>query len=451
MQNMRRSALALTTALFLLVAATGCGDILEVDNPNSLIEEDLNNPSAANAMTNGVEASLTRALGAILAPYSTATGELAWIGSRNGWGQLDIGTVSDPGNEFTDAAFPYVAEARWQADDFIDRLETFRSEGTLPNDRDLGRLYLYGAIAYTTIADMFENYPIDSEGREGAPPVGEENMVQLYSTALTYIDNGLPLVESGSDLEATLLGMRARILHSRAVWQKVNPSGQVNTSNPLVGSTDIVSAAQAALDAMSDDFVYELELTSSSPGLVVGDLSMALQVNDRAELGFGPNYVRPNDDGTYTPNDNDPEDGISAVIFEDPITEEVHPHVQQTIDQFVAAGQFADIPVVTAREMHLILAEAALAGVGSVDFATQVNAVRSLDGLPAYDGSGDAAFERELLINSRQANLYLQGRRLADHYRFEDAPPEWTGSRDTPGTFFPITITEIRANPNITQ
>lgn len=443
---MLRTTLAFTTALFLLVAATGCGDILEVDNPNSLVESDLNNPSAANAMANGVEASLTRALGTMLAPYSTATGELTWIGSRNGWGQLDNGTVSNNQNEFSDAAFPYLAEARWQTDDFISRLETFRSEGNLPNDSDLARVYLYGAVAYTTIADMFENYPIDSDGREGAPPVGEENMVQLYDTALTYIDNGLSLATSGSALETNLLGMRARALYSRALWQKVNPGGQVNTDDPLVNSADAVAAAQAALDAMSEDYVYELVLTSSSPDLVVVDLSMALQVNNRAELGFGPTYVDPNPDGTY-----DPSDTSSSVIFEDAITEEVHPYVKATIDQFVAAGQFANIPVVTAREMRLILAEAALAGNSSLDFATQINALRDLDGLPAYDGSGDASFERELLVNSRQANLFLQGRRLADHYRFEDPAPEWTPARDTPGTFFPITITEIRANPNITQ
>jgi hypothetical protein len=101
--------------------------------------------------------------------------------------------------------------------------------------------------------------------------------------------------------------------------------------------------------------------------------------------------------------------------------------------------------------MHLILAEAALAGNGSVDFATQINAIRGLDGLAPYDGQGDDDFERDLLVESRQVNLFLAGRRLVDHYRFQDPSEEWTpaGERDPSGTFFPITITEIRANPNL--
>lgn len=434
--------------LGLSLAMAGC-DILDVENPNSLIEEELNNPSAATAMANGVEASVTRALGAYFAPYHTATDELTWIGSRDAWNELDGGTLSNPLNEFSDAAFPYVGEARWQADDFIQRMEGFQEDGTLRRTRDLVRGYLYGAIIYTAIADMFEDFPIDSDRREGAPPVGPDNMRNLYDTALNYIGNGLQLVDSGSDLETTLLAMRARVLYSQSIWDKVNPAGQVNTADPLVNNSEAVAAAQEALAAMgAEDFVYELELVSSSPDLVVGDLSMALQVNNRAELGFGSTYVQPNSDGTYSPDDE-----TSAVILEDLITGEVHPYLKATIDQFVAAREYADVRIVSAREMHLILAEAALAGNGSVDFTTQINAIRAFDDLEPYDGSGDAAFERDLLIQSRQVNLFLQGRRLADHYRFQDASAEWdpAGERDALGTFFPISITEIRANPNLSQ
>jgi len=66
----------------------------------------------------------------------------------------------------------------------------------------------------------------------------------------------------------------------------------------------------------------------------------------------------------------------------------------------VAEGQFADIPVVSAREMHLILAEAALGGNADVDFTTQINAVRSLDGITEYNGQVDAL---DLLISERCA------------------------------------------------
>jgi len=431
-------ALVLGAALIL----TGC-DVLEVENPNNLVEEQLQTPRSTPAMANGAEAAVARALGAVLAPYSTATDELTWIGSRDAWGQLDVGRigvgVETQANEFSDAAYPYVTEARWMTNEYITLMEGFQGEGTLQNDQDLVRTYLYGAIIYASIADMYDDFVL-SDRAEADPPIGPGSMNQLYTTALDWVDSGLGLVDSGTPTEYALLGLRARILHAQAVWGTLNPADASNPSANLVNSADIVSAAQAALDAMPDDFIYELELTGSAPDLVVGDLSMALQVNSRAELGFGQSYIDPADDGTYDPNGDD-----SEVTYADPITDEVHPRLVSTIDAFVAEGQFADITVVSAREMHLILAEAALAG-GSPDFTTQINAVRSLDGITAYNGQVD---ELELLISERRVQLFLQGRRLADHYRFDDPSAEWTSSADPVGTFLPIAITEVRANPNL--
>ena len=104
--------------------------------------------------------------------------------------------------------------------------------------------------------------------------------------------------------------------------------------------------------------------------------------------------------------------------------------------------------------MHLIIAEAALAqgdDGGSGDFAAHVNAVRALDGLSDYTGPGQID-PVTLLEHERRVNLYLQVRRLADHYRFGSPSSNWlsnTAAFRTPGTFFPISISEIRSNPNV--
>ncbi len=99
--------------------------------------------------------------------------------------------------------------------------------------------------------------------------------------------------------------------------------------------------------------------------------------------------------------------------------------------------------------MHLILAEAAAAGNTSVDFDTQINAIRSLDGLTDYSGQ---ISELEMLQHTRQVNLFLQGKRLHDMYRFDISSPQWetnSTAETSPGTFFPIAITECRANPEV--
>lgn len=433
-----KTLLLTTAALVLALGLAGC-DSLDVENPNNLIEDDLERPAAAPAMANGTEAATARALGAILSSYSTVTDELTWIGSRDAWNELDVGILSNTRNEFSDAAFPYVGEARWQADEFITRVEQFRADGDLEDDRALIRLYLYAAIAYTSIADMFDDFAF-SDREEAGLPVGPANMASLYDAALGYIDEALALGVAPEDdeLRAALLGMRARARFARALWPTLNPAGDVDTAAPLVSDAAVASAADSALAVMDADFVYALELTSSSPDLVVGDLSIALQVNNRQELRIGDEYIFGNDE-TSAPD---------SIRFEDLVTGAVHPHLAATINTFTEARQYIDLPIVSAREMHLIKAEVALGQGDEAGFAEAINALRALDGLTPYAGQVEA---EALLVNQRQANLFLQGRRLKDHYRFEDPSPEWTGERDAPGTFLPITITEIRANPNLEQ
>jgi hypothetical protein len=75
-----------------------------------------------------------------------------------------------------------------------------------------------------------------------------------------------------------------------------------------------------------------------------------------------------------------------------------------------------------------------------------MNTVRALNSMTAITTEDPAT----MLRHERRANLYLQGRRLNDMYRFGVQDTRWlAGSecRTTPGSFFPVTIRERRANP----
>ena len=412
----------LAALLIAVFSMAGCG-ILDVENPNNLIEDDLDNPAAAEPMANGVEAAVTRALSYILAPYSVGTDECTWVGSRDAWGQLDAGALDFAGNEFTDQAFPYVGEARWMTDEFRGRLESFGGS------ESLARVYFYHAIIYTTIADMFDDFVIGSDRTEPAPPVGDANMASLYDTALASVNSALAL-NPGGDLQTALLAMKARIIYSKAVWAKVNP---VDTANPLVNAGG--AEAQAALNAMDPDYRFQL-ITDGGFQL---ESYMADQINDRLEFTFADTWVQRNDAGNK----------VDHVTFPDMIDGIVHPYLDAFITDFVAARQYADMTIVSAREMHLILAEAALASGDMGGFTTHINNLRTLDGLTPYSGQVDA---QALLEESRAVNLFLQGRRLADLYRFDIMSPEWESSTSAvtrPGTFLPITKVEVEANPLI--
>src|SRR3954453_5133530 len=97
--------------------------------------------------------------------------------------------------------------------------------------------------------------------------------------------------------------------------------------------------------------------------------------------------------------------------------------------------------------MQLILAEAALAAGNATDFRTRINAVRSSDALPAWDGTTPSA--REMLIHERRVNLFLQSRRLHDLYRFGLKADRWlpTSIAARKACFFPITAIERQSNP----
>src|SRR5687768_10994479 len=106
----------LASALALGVLLSGCGDLLDVSNPNDLTEESIQAVAAASAVVNGAVAANAASISQHWLGYLMASDEIVWIGSRDAWGQLDQGFIANPANEFTDDAFRNLAQARWLAD-----------------------------------------------------------------------------------------------------------------------------------------------------------------------------------------------------------------------------------------------------------------------------------------------------------------------------------------------
>ncbi len=432
-------------ALLVLLSLSlyNCDDLLEADNPNNLLEQDLEDARAFGPMVNGLEATVVRAHGNIYASYHTSTDEMIWVGSRDAYQQLNFGFIGDPLNEFSDGAFPYVAEARWWGDEVIRRGEAFRSEGTLldGDEEALGRAYLYTSSLYIMLADIYDDFVLTSNKLEPGLPVGPANMNSLYTTALTYISNALAL-DISDDIEIALMGLRARAQFNNGIWSKVNP---VNTADPLVSSAEAASSATAALAMMSGDYKYKLETDPAAGGTVAG-LDIGAETNDRNEITISATYAVLNDAGKQPKDVTAPETSVSLM---DPIDNIPDPALYTAIREFTQAIQYPDYTIVSAREMYLILAEHALAGGDNDGFTENINNVRALDGLSDYAGQIDAL---DMLKHARRVNFFLQGRRLADHYRFDEPSEYWLNNSDAvtnPGTFFPIAIIEIRANPNI--
>jgi len=167
----RRVAAAATA---ILLAAPACSVFdTDIKNPNAIEEAALGDPASAPTLANGLNSAVTRMITSVYGPYSVASDELTWVGSRENWGLLDNGDVSDPLNEYNDAAYPLASEARWLSNYTIDRLEEFDKAGQLRNRLDLARTYLYAAVTYITIGDNYDDFVLASDRTKPAAPLGE--------------------------------------------------------------------------------------------------------------------------------------------------------------------------------------------------------------------------------------------------------------------------------------
>ncbi|MHB8837711.1 MAG: RagB/SusD family nutrient uptake outer membrane protein [Gemmatimonadaceae bacterium] len=413
------------TAGVVLLALGACSSILDVKNPNNVPESALENPASADAQANGTLASLVRMLSGTTVPYAVATDELDWIGSRDAWLDLETGGLGNYLNEFTDGAFPNVGTARYLADQTIVNLEAFDKAGKLVNRQSLARAYLYAAVTYASIADMYDDFAFSSKTTPAAP-VGRANMSKLYDTAISYLDKALVIATASTD-RYNITAYRARVKHAKGVWSKISPKGTVNTASPLVNDAGAVADANAALALAGGDakfnLVNNLEATAG--------INIWFEVNGRNEHRVGAAYTN----------------------LKDPISGATDPTTTASLAAFKAFGtQSGTLWITSNRELRLILAEAALAAGNTAEFTAQINTVRALDGKPAYAAQIPA---QQMLVYERQAQLWLMRRRLEDMYRFGLTDPKWSNNPNfesaftVKGLLFPIPNVERLGNPCI--
>jgi hypothetical protein len=436
---------ATTRAVLALgLALTAC-DILDVSNPNNLTEDSIESPAAANAMVNGAVAQNARGIATQWLGYLIATDEITWIGSRDAWGQLDQGFVSNPANEFTDAAFPQVAQARWLADRAVSILDAHvAATPTAALRRDQARAYMQAGLIYMIVGETQEDFAF-SDKQEASAAVGPAQMSTVLDQAIAYLDQAVTFSQALSDDELIdrALALRARAQHSRAIWGVIKPSVG---AQPLVSVPGATADANAVLARVTAD--WRDQLTYSSATL---SNYMASEMNSRGEQQFDTlSIVEVNSAAPKT---------ILGIKLQDPIDNIADPRIVTFVQEWkgdtdigVAGPIYSALTLTSASHMHLIVAEAELAGGNMAGFMTHINAVRALDGLTPYTGAAGQPSAIEMLQHERRAALFVTGVRLLDMYRFGIQDPLWHPNSDVveqPGTLLPITCIEANANPEI--
>jgi starch-binding outer membrane protein, SusD/RagB family len=418
-------------ALMAAVGVAGCDSLLDVENPNNVAQEDVEQPQALTAMVNGAANRGAVAHAFVIRMSTTVSDETTQTGSWDAARDMNNGNLRDPGNADVNDGFNDAAVGRWMADETLALAQNFEQEG-LARPADVMDAFLYAGLARLLIADNFEDFVYSNRTQSG-PPIGTDNMGQVYDQALDLFTSMRTRAQAAQDTERQLqaAALIARTHWSKALWQKMHPRGNV-PGDPLVNSSAAVSAVQDffALNPPADWRFSQEYGTGSQQN------TLSNWVNTRRE-------IRPSDRHIIATAGS----GVQEVILEDPIDGIVDPALSRRIWEVVDAVNWAPIPMVSTREMHLILAEAALAAGSTGEFENRINAVRALEeGLSPYTGQLPAL---DMLIHTREVNLYLQGRRLMDQYRFGIQSATWLPSSDAvtrPGSFFPIGEEERQTN-----
>ncbi len=414
----------------------------DVKNPNAVTEDAIATASAAaGSLVNGLYGAVNAAGNQIVGTVGASSDELTWVGSREYWNLLDVGDIGDPNNEYTNGQFSYAAQARWMGDYVIPKLEGYDKTNSLRNRADLAQAYFLTATVYTMIGETYEDFVISSDRIDNGVPVGDANMRIMFDSAVVYLNKGLAVAQATNNvaLQQRILGLRARAKFSKAVWTSLRaPRGF--PANPLINDAGATADALAALAVMGNNgYRYRFDVVAQNNG---GYFSTGSEMNSRLEIRAGNNYIVPNGAGTR------PLDGVAGISMKDPVSGQSDPVTLKNIDECCRLSSTVNVgwTAVSAKDMLLILAEAALAAGNNAEFATRINAVRAVDGLPAWTGTPAA---RDILVHERAVSLFLQGRRLNDHYRFQIRADRWVATRGTKPCFFPVSADEVLQNPKV--
>lgn len=441
----RASRFVARVAVASATVTLGACNLFETDvtNPNAVVESALNDPSGGTTLVNGLGASLTRAHNQIVGTTGAASDELTWSGSREYWKLLDEGDIADPVNEYVDGQYPYVSEARWMADYTVAKLEGFGAN--IRNRADLARAYTYAGMIYMLIGENYEDFIIASDRQKNAAPLGEQAFPVVFDSSIAYLTKAINLSRTigSAEWERNALGLRARARFGKALISRFRPARNPGTQAApyLVNDAGASADAAAALALMPATYRFQL---SSNPQNNGGYFSTGFEIVQRLEIRIGNEYANLNPAATR------PLDGLDGVKLVDPVSGQKDPVIARGIDECcrLSTGQFLSLTATSAAEMHLILAEAALAAGNTAQFTTHINNLRALNGVPAWSAaSGVSALA--VLKHGRRVNLFMQGRRLVDHHRFGDKADRWlpTSVAYRKACFYPISYNERLQNP----
>lgn len=441
--------------VLLLGLLVGCDSYLDVENPASLLDEDLERPELLETLANTPEANIA--------------GDLSGLNSRSGLLADEILHPSTQlenvdamqgnrlaSNSAVEGHWRGLAQSRWLSDEVATRLAAGVSDPG--SNSDVARAHFFGGLARLSMADHFNVIVYDSEDMPRGP-------IDVIGDAITRFNSAATIANAGGDanLEAAALGQVARAQRS-LYFEEMHLKGNIDMSFMAAAE----AAARAALAARGD---YNLGLRYGAPG----------GSNSAAQLGGpfgGVNRI----------------DGTAYAFLPDPVTGDWDPRIphvslggvaEETDDLGAGFGATAinlkfpdresELPVSRAAEAMLIIAEARLLAGDLPEAVSWINQVRAEARARVSGGdwggsgrgwppmvssvsdlqdlvSADADEIYAQLRHERRVEFFLELRRWPDMRYYEIVPDRWLSPNVAAGMHlrWPPAPEEIAQNSNLT-
>ncbi|HEX6983480.1 MAG TPA: RagB/SusD family nutrient uptake outer membrane protein [Balneolaceae bacterium] len=405
---------------FSMVFATGCSDLFEVDNPNYILEEDLNDTAFIEALGNSAEGALSQNYSWWIVVAGMPTDEVIAQQTEQGGARFtDIGLIDDHQAWINDA-YDNLAAARWTVTSVTQRL--LKIVENPATSIEVAKSYFWDGIARITLADMFRKITFDN----GPPHTPEE----VYEGAIELLKKAAKIAKA-SDSEESALYEAASYASIARVYRSLYFERDGDDSS-------FSEAVKYAKKALQIDPEFSLMMEYQAPG---SENEIYLNFNQGSYYKMGPKFGHIKDTVSGIP---DPRVKHSTLIGYSNLRGD------EIFHQLKYPNGNSDIPISRWQEAELIIAEyEVLLGIPG-NAIGHINRVRNATGLPDFSSSDPVKIYDQIKYE-RKAEFFLELRRWQDMRYYNIVPDIWKPGAKAKGVDrrYPISIREIDANPNV--
>ncbi len=398
------------TALAGLLIATACD--LTVVNPGPVADAALDDAAAHQALVNGMGRAVSRALGYIAYTSAVASKEVVSAGHRNP-AQLGITPrqaigILAPDLEESNDHWKFSQQARWVAEDGVRRMR-----------ESLGSEFEKSPLAAQALVHVgFANRLLGENMCEAVFDGGPiEPRIKYFERAEAAFTEAIAVAGAAANAPLVNAGVAGRA--SVRVWQGNWPG--VVADAERVPSSFVYRTLYSSTESEMYNRIFAANVTTARAHSAVGTF-------------FDAYYKATGDKRTSWSTDPAFPKGSADVLW-----------YFQT--KFTSRG--AAVNLASGREMRLLRAEASLRAGDWQGALSALNALRTESGVITVTATG-LSETWTMLGRERSIELWLEGRRLGDLFRFKrDGVPGSFEDMTARDTCFPIGVSELDANPNV--